>query len=308
MPRNTYVRIGEAARIVGVSIESLRRWERDGKLSAVRTFGGQRTYLLSEIERLRDDNESENEEKEESDEDDDLDEEDEPSERSVRLARPARVSGQVPPWKAREANAAADLSVTRLEIERREEIRRYREEEQRRVAAQLADADARAAQMRLRSQTEAERQRQQRDLDFCLQLVRMRLTGEPSDVRAEVERFLAERARPGVSIAWIRAQADAILDRRRVERDAAVQRKREDERRSAEETLRKVTESVRLTALLTHGEAVARTLTADREEWDAPVAEEAVEEVREHLASTVETAWSEKRVEREVREVLEAWD
>ena len=38
---DTY-RIGEAAEILGVRVETLRRWERDGKLKTQRTSGGQR--------------------------------------------------------------------------------------------------------------------------------------------------------------------------------------------------------------------------------------------------------------------------
>ena len=36
-------RIGEAASMLGVRVETLRRWEREGKLSTTRTTGGQRT-------------------------------------------------------------------------------------------------------------------------------------------------------------------------------------------------------------------------------------------------------------------------
>ena len=46
------VRIGEAAEMLGVSVESLRRWERDGRLTVVRTSGGQRLVPLGEIQRL----------------------------------------------------------------------------------------------------------------------------------------------------------------------------------------------------------------------------------------------------------------
>ena len=45
--------IGEAAKILGVSIETLRRWDRAGKLNSIRTPGGQRRFALSEIERVR---------------------------------------------------------------------------------------------------------------------------------------------------------------------------------------------------------------------------------------------------------------
>ena len=46
------VRIGEAAEMLGVSVESLRRWERRGRLNVVRTAGGQRLVPLDEVQRL----------------------------------------------------------------------------------------------------------------------------------------------------------------------------------------------------------------------------------------------------------------
>jgi molybdopterin-binding protein len=45
-------RIGEAAGILGVRVETLRRWERDGRLATTRTAGGQRMVAASEIARL----------------------------------------------------------------------------------------------------------------------------------------------------------------------------------------------------------------------------------------------------------------
>ena len=48
---DTY-RIGEAARLLGVRVETLRRWERDGKVSVGRTPGGQRVISASEVARL----------------------------------------------------------------------------------------------------------------------------------------------------------------------------------------------------------------------------------------------------------------
>ena len=46
------VRIGEAAEMLGVSVETLRRWERDKLLRTVRTAGGQRSVPLAEVTRL----------------------------------------------------------------------------------------------------------------------------------------------------------------------------------------------------------------------------------------------------------------
>jgi molybdopterin-binding protein len=45
-------RIGEAAELLGVRVETLRRWEREGKLKATRTSGGQRMVAATEVARL----------------------------------------------------------------------------------------------------------------------------------------------------------------------------------------------------------------------------------------------------------------
>jgi molybdopterin-binding protein len=45
-------RIGEAAEMLGVRVETLRRWERDGDLVTTRTKGGQRLVPGAEIARL----------------------------------------------------------------------------------------------------------------------------------------------------------------------------------------------------------------------------------------------------------------
>jgi molybdopterin-binding protein len=45
-------RVGEAAAILGVRVETLRRWERDGKLKTKRTAGGQRLVPAAELARL----------------------------------------------------------------------------------------------------------------------------------------------------------------------------------------------------------------------------------------------------------------
>lgn len=59
-PKKTYANISnmdspvgiyEAAKAIGVSVDSLRRWERKGKITSQRTIGGHRRYSVS---RLRD--------------------------------------------------------------------------------------------------------------------------------------------------------------------------------------------------------------------------------------------------------------
>jgi molybdopterin-binding protein len=46
------IRIGEAAEMLGVSVDTLRRWERERKLRTVRTGGGQRSIPLAEVTRI----------------------------------------------------------------------------------------------------------------------------------------------------------------------------------------------------------------------------------------------------------------
>ncbi|MGH2489403.1 MAG: TOBE domain-containing protein [Candidatus Limnocylindria bacterium] len=46
------VRIGEAAEMLGVTVETIRRWERDGRLRTVRSSGGQRRITMAEVTRL----------------------------------------------------------------------------------------------------------------------------------------------------------------------------------------------------------------------------------------------------------------
>ena len=46
------MRLGEAAKALGVSVDTLRRWDRSGKLETVRDAQGRRRVPGSEIERL----------------------------------------------------------------------------------------------------------------------------------------------------------------------------------------------------------------------------------------------------------------
>jgi len=46
------LRLGQAAELLGVSPETLRRWEGDGRISTHRSAGGQRLVALAEVRRL----------------------------------------------------------------------------------------------------------------------------------------------------------------------------------------------------------------------------------------------------------------
>jgi molybdopterin-binding protein len=49
------VRVGQAAEMLGVTVETLRRWETEGRLRMERSGGGQRLIEIDEISRLLDD-------------------------------------------------------------------------------------------------------------------------------------------------------------------------------------------------------------------------------------------------------------
>jgi len=48
------VRVGRAAEMLGVSVETLRRWEAEGRLAMERSAGGQRLVAMADVARLLD--------------------------------------------------------------------------------------------------------------------------------------------------------------------------------------------------------------------------------------------------------------
>jgi molybdopterin-binding protein len=52
VPKQQYT-IGEAARALGVSIDTVRRWDREGKIETTRDRGNRRVIAAAEIDRIR---------------------------------------------------------------------------------------------------------------------------------------------------------------------------------------------------------------------------------------------------------------
>ncbi len=46
------LRIGQAAELLGVSVDTIRRWEADGRLTTTRSSGGQRLVPIEAVSRL----------------------------------------------------------------------------------------------------------------------------------------------------------------------------------------------------------------------------------------------------------------
>jgi molybdopterin-binding protein len=52
-PMDRAVRVGEAAELLGVSVDTLRRWTESGRLRVRRSAGGQRLVALADVRRLQ---------------------------------------------------------------------------------------------------------------------------------------------------------------------------------------------------------------------------------------------------------------
>jgi molybdopterin-binding protein len=50
--RDDRIRVGQAAEMLGVTVETVRRWETEGRLKVERSTGGQRLVPLAEVTRL----------------------------------------------------------------------------------------------------------------------------------------------------------------------------------------------------------------------------------------------------------------
>jgi molybdopterin-binding protein len=51
-PTRSRIRVGQAAEMLGVSVETLRRWEAEGRVRMERSEGGQRVVDVDEVSRL----------------------------------------------------------------------------------------------------------------------------------------------------------------------------------------------------------------------------------------------------------------
>ena len=52
MAASDHVRIGRAAEMLGVTVDTVRRWADEGKLTTIRSSGGQRLVPIEELTRL----------------------------------------------------------------------------------------------------------------------------------------------------------------------------------------------------------------------------------------------------------------
>lgn len=53
MANETLIGIKRASEMLGICTDTLRSWDKSGKLIAVKTMGGHRRYRLSDIQKLQ---------------------------------------------------------------------------------------------------------------------------------------------------------------------------------------------------------------------------------------------------------------
>jgi molybdopterin-binding protein len=53
IPRDDALRVGEAAEVLGISVDTVRRWAASGEVKVLRSPGGQRLVPLAEVRRLQ---------------------------------------------------------------------------------------------------------------------------------------------------------------------------------------------------------------------------------------------------------------
>ena len=175
------VTISEAARELGVSAKTLRRYEERGLLKPIRTMGGQRRYYLSSLQELLASAE---------DQEDDI----VPTTPKPSIPKPTTREPSV--WDEVE-DERASFEALKIRSQRQgfenaqqEDAERLQREQRARADAERREAEARAA----REQAALEHQRALKALEhrfqFELSLAEMRLYSEPKEAHGPIRKAL----------------------------------------------------------------------------------------------------------------------
>lgn len=147
---SAFLRLGEAARQLGVSVDTLRRYIDDGRVPAFRTPGGQLQVRAEDVSALRGmgavapHTAAGRRSSRRPDLDDELEEAVDDQETAVQ--RPTRGASRppswkdMPPWEQRKAEAEADLEVERMARDREDEQADIEREDAAREARRLETA------------------------------------------------------------------------------------------------------------------------------------------------------------------------
>jgi excisionase family DNA binding protein len=265
----------EKARQLGISADTLRRWENEGRIESTRTAGGQRRYREDAAPHAARRKPASH--PRESDED------------SLRSDLPRRETVQVPAfphWQERIEERRADLEIAKLdrehrallraEVQDREERKRHREDEERRLATER--------------QRQAAEQRESQRLEGLVQRGMLLAMLAPMDLQALARREL---------LAFV--TSEHFPERMTVSETDALLKAR------VEQVLRPWRDRQRVDGLLREASTHAswKTLGSD---WDVSAAQEARREVELRLKREVDPSWTKGDVQARVDEILEEWE
>lgn len=287
------LRINEAARRLGVTPGTLRRWEEEGLINPDRTAGGERRYHEGELDQLIGrlaDSRGVHKEKRRSvqgqrtvetlEREPDLEEKSATSE-----APPPTLAAAPPPWERKVHEARADLEVRKIQREQAELERVEREAEQTRER-ERREAARRAEEQDLRGKAlaqEEDRLQQLRDHGDWQAV----FSGAPTEYKAAVTHDLStfvnsEQFPPSLSQwraqEYIKARVEQVLKPWREEKakqEEAMRRKKNYE------------------SLLQAGLSHASSKTSS---WDAEDRERVRRDVQRELREEVGAEWTRQEV------------
>jgi hypothetical protein len=280
---------GEAAKKLGVHPQTLRLWERQGRIKpTARSVGGQRRYNERDLESIAARASSEQTPGGEAARRTPAPQH-EP--RTEPAARPHDElpdwKRSTPPWEADRQSARAEVDVTRASLERDELLRRREEDERRRQETDAEHRQKELEQRRARSR-EIERERERNELvDAAVEAARWSLLAWPAD---ETERCLMgiRRTVTGeVDDDWTETYAESRgreLVREYEQRDPVRRAQRKDD-------------LVRLAA-----QKAARRYSCELDHDDFEALER---DLKRHLRNEVGSDWTEERAEERAHEIAD---
>jgi len=272
-PGNGLLTVGDVAQLAGVSVDTVRGWERQGMIRAIRTPGEHRRFARREVEEF--------------------------IRRSMPGAMRQPAAGNKPgsrraprsgsnrfssPWEPEIDEAQSELAILRAKRES-ESIRR----------SLHADAEAAARGAR----EDCSRREVEKRLGGLRAYGRNLAAGLPTEWRAEVtrdlEEYVSERNFPTSldevdARSYVEARVEAFRERHR----QALALQAEENRRQE-----------RVAGLIRTGEIAAVLLTQG---WAYEQSTEARRIVERELRSDVDSDWTEDEVRTLVRDVLEEWE
>lgn len=286
----------QAAETLGTSVDSLRRWEKEGILTSERTPGGQRRFREEDISALLDNAPRRGAvphrhptlaQREDEDDDEHTPE---------QMPRPEMAT---PPWERRVREEQANLDVTKIRREREAIVRadsQEREARQREASERQRESARRQAIAEKRAEADAAEAKR---LETLRQTGRILAAVAPPEYQARVARDLiksvnSESYPPSMPYYVAYAQVDARVNELLKPWREAQERERE-----------KTEEQNQLDQLIRSGKSYAWSETRS---WDPKPAERANREVERALRQEVEADWTRDDVTDLVDDVLAEWD